>query len=86
MKPVQREVVVQWSAGSTSEQHDAVRAECGVLPGIVAEPRSPAKSAAGRQNAVRFDITAATDRQVNALYGCLRGKPGVAGASEPEKQ
>lgn len=85
-KPVQREVVVQWMTDSTNDQHDAIRTECGSLPGVVAEARSPAQSAAGRLDDVRFDVTQASERQVNALYECLRGKPGVAGAAEPEQQ
>jgi hypothetical protein len=66
----EREVVVDLTLGHDPERREALRAECGRLPGVaLVEDRGNAAQA--RRFPARFSIAGATVQQEQALFTCI---------------
>ncbi len=73
-----RILVVTMVQGVTQADREALRAECGGLPGVepVADRGNPDPELQ-RRFAVRFRITDATPRQEAALESCVGARPAI---------
>lgn len=69
-----RVLVVTLAQGVTAEQRQAVKDDCGALPGVmVVSDRGNPDPRVQARFPVRFDIAEITDGQLAALQTCLQG-------------
>ena len=74
------EIVVVFKSGATQADHAAVWNACQHLPGVSEEPLvTSSKYKSTMLNNVRFEVTKASNYQLQQLYSCLTNQDSVSG-------